>query len=156
MNKQKVNITNIAKHEHIQIKGFVLNHFTMEVYDGDVLTQTRDEVVAYKEDGTNENRNAEYRKLADDTVEIMVNGTSIGFGALNAGAGMTRVQLENSANTKEADADTADKTVLAPDAEIDGVTAKLSEDGTSADIVDETTNEVLETVETKPKGKATK
>ena len=48
---------------------------------------------------------ATFRKLADDTCELFLNGESIGFGALNGGVGMTPAQLEHSADTPEADAD---------------------------------------------------
>ncbi len=46
-----------------------------------------------------------FRKLADDTCELFINGESIGFGALDGGEGMTPAQLEHSASTPEADAD---------------------------------------------------
>ena len=46
-----------------------------------------------------------FRKLADDTHKVFVNGDAIGYGALDSGVGMTPAQLEHSASTPEADAD---------------------------------------------------
>jgi len=52
---------------------------------------------------TEEERNIALRKLCDNDIEIFIDETSIGFGALNFGNGMTAEELEAKAKTPERD-----------------------------------------------------
>lgn len=52
---------------------------------------------------TEELNNIEFRKLCDNDIEVFIDGTSIGFGALHGRAGMAPGEVEKTAATPEAD-----------------------------------------------------
>lgn len=86
-----------------------INEEGKEVYTFDSVLYENDEVIGSQKEQSivvqeGDTVQATFRKLCDEDIEVFLNGESIGFGATNFGIGMTPEQLENSANTPEADA----------------------------------------------------